>query len=86
MRKYAPEEIEALLNNLGDIPTLPSIATTIMEKTLDAKVNARQIAQMVEKDQGLAIKVLKVANSPFYRRIKEISTIRGAVVLLVTVP
>lgn len=82
MKKYAPEEIESLLNNLGDIPTLPSIATTIMEKTLDAKVNARQIAQMVEKDQGLAIKVLKVANSPFYRRIKEISTIRGAVVLL----
>ena len=82
MRKFAPEEIESLLNDLGDIPTLPSIATTIMEKTLDAKVNARQIAQMVEKDQALAIKVLKVANSPFYRRIKEISTIRGAVVLL----
>jgi putative nucleotidyltransferase with HDIG domain len=82
MRKIAPEEIEALLNDLGDIPTLPSIATTIMEKTLDSKVNARQIAQMVEKDQALAIKVLKIANSPFYRRIKEISTIRGAVVLL----
>ncbi|MBN2298425.1 MAG: HDOD domain-containing protein, partial [Deltaproteobacteria bacterium] len=82
MRKYAPEEIESLLNDLGEIPTLPSIATTIMEKTLDTKVNARQIAQMVEKDQALSIKVLKVANSPFYRRIKEISTIRGAVVLL----
>ena len=26
--------------------------------------------------------MLKVANSPFYRRIKEISTIRGGVVLL----
>jgi len=82
MRKYAPDEIESLLNDLGEIPTLPSIATTIMEKTLDTKVNARQIAQMVEKDQALSIKVLKVANSPFYRRIKEISTIRGAVVLL----
>ena len=82
MKKFAPEEIGSLLNDLGDIPTLPSIATTIMEKTLDTKVNARQIAQMVEKDQALAIKVLKVANSPFYRRIKEISTIRGAVVLL----
>ncbi|HHO75626.1 MAG TPA: HDOD domain-containing protein [Deltaproteobacteria bacterium] len=82
MRKFAPEDIGSMLNDLGDIPTLPSIATTIMEKTLDTKVNARQIAQMVEKDQALSIKVLKVANSPFYRRIKEISTIRGAVVLL----
>jgi len=53
-----------------------------MEKTLEANVNARQIAELVEKDQALALKVLKVANSPFYRRIKEIATIRGAVVLL----
>jgi HD-like signal output (HDOD) protein len=82
MKKFAYDEIESLLDDLGEIPTLPSIATTIMEKTLDSQVNARQIAQMVERDQALAVKVLKVANSPFYRRIKEISTIRGAVVLL----
>ncbi|MDI9542000.1 MAG: HDOD domain-containing protein [Pseudomonadota bacterium] len=82
MKKVTHDEIESLLENLGEIPTLPSIATTIMERTLDARVNARQIAQMVERDQALAVKVLKVANSPFYRRIKEISTIRGAVVLL----
>lgn len=82
MKRIAYEEIESLLENLGDIPTLPSIATAIMEKTLDSRVNARQIAQMVERDQALAVKVLRVANSPFYRRIKEISTIRGAVVLL----
>jgi HD-like signal output (HDOD) protein len=53
-----------------------------MEKTLDSKVSAKQIAEMVERDQALSIKVLRVANSPFYRRIKEISTIRGAVMLL----
>ncbi|HDP24393.1 MAG TPA: HDOD domain-containing protein, partial [Deltaproteobacteria bacterium] len=82
MKKLSPEQVESLLNELGELPTLPSIATTIMEKTLEANVNAKQIAEMVEKDQGLALKVLKVANSPFYRRIKEISTIRGAVVLL----
>ncbi|MGC9325481.1 MAG: HDOD domain-containing protein [Desulfomonilia bacterium] len=82
MRKLSPEQIESLLNDVGELPTLPSIATTIMEKTLEANVNAKQIADMVEKDQALALKVLKVANSPFYRRIKEISTIRGAVVLL----
>ncbi len=78
----SPEQIESLLNDIGELPTLPSIATAIMEKTLEDNVSARQIAEMVEKDQALSLKVLKVANSPFYRRIKEISTIRGAVVLL----
>ncbi len=82
MIKRTPEEIQSLLEDFGDIPTLPSIATAIMEKTLDSKVSAKQIAEMVERDQALSIKVLKVANSPFYRRIKEISTIRGAVMLL----
>lgn len=80
--KKAPEEIQSLLDEIGEIPTLPSIATAIMEKTLDSKVSARQIAEMVERDQALSVKVLRVANSPFYRRIKEISTIRGAVMLL----
>ncbi len=82
MKKLTPNDLEHLITDIGEIPTLPSIATTIMEKTLDENVNAKQIADMVEKDQGLSLKVLKVANSPFYRRIKEISTIRGAVVLL----
>ncbi|HQG31216.1 MAG TPA: HDOD domain-containing protein [Deltaproteobacteria bacterium] len=82
MLKKAPEEIQSLLDEIGDIPTLPSIATAIMEKTLDSKVSAKQIAEMVERDQALSVKVLRVANSPFYRRIKEISTIRGAVMLL----
>jgi HD-like signal output (HDOD) protein len=82
MMKRTPEELQSLIESIGEIPTLPSIATAIMEKTLDSKVSAKQIAEMVERDQALSIKVLKVANSPFYRRIKEISTIRGAVMLL----
>jgi len=82
MKKIAIHEIDHLIDDLGEIPTLPSIATAIMEKTLNDNVNAKQIAKIVEMDQALAAKVLKIANSPFYRRIKEISTIRGAVVLL----
>lgn len=76
------DRIDALLDDFGEIPTLPAIASAIMNKTLDENINARQIAEMVEKDQALAARVLRMANSAFYRRIKEISTIRGAVVLL----
>ncbi len=82
MKKIKLDDLDHILDEIGEIPTLPSIATAIMERTLEENVNARQIADLIEKDQALALKVLKVANSPFYRRIKEISTIRGAVVLL----
>lgn len=81
MERIDPQKLDRLLSEI-EIPTLPSIATAIMERTLDEKTSARQLADMVEKDQALAAKVLKVANSPFYRRIQEISTIRSAVVLL----
>ncbi|OPZ61090.1 MAG: phosphodiesterase [Deltaproteobacteria bacterium ADurb.Bin510] len=77
-----PAELERYVASVSEIPTLPTVATAIMEKTLDSNVNAQQIAELIEKDQALAIKVLKIANSAFYRRIKEISTIRGAVVVL----
>lgn len=77
-----PAELERQLVNVSEIPTLPTVATAIMEKTLDSNVNAQQIAELIEKDQALSLKVLKIANSAFYRRIKEISTIRGAVVVL----
>lgn len=82
MARLSHDQIQSLLNSIGELPTLPTIATAIMEKTLEENTNARQIAELVEKDQALALKVLKVANSPFYRRIKEISTIRSAVMVL----
>jgi HD-like signal output (HDOD) protein len=81
MERIDPLKLDSILSDI-EIPTLPSIATAIMERTLDEKTSARQLSEMVEKDQALAAKVLKVANSPFYRRIQEISTIRSAVVLL----
>jgi len=77
-----PAELERYVATVNEIPTLPTVATAIMEKSLDANVNAQQIAELIEKDQALAIKVLKIANSAFYHRIQEISTIRGAVVVL----
>jgi len=81
MLKVTPANIDRILDEI-EIPTLPSIASAIMERTLDDWANAKNLTGMVEKDTALAAKVLKVANSPFYHRIKEISTIRSAVVLL----
>jgi putative nucleotidyltransferase with HDIG domain len=81
MLKLTPANIDRILDDI-EIPTLPSIASAIMERTLDDWANAKNLTGMVEKDTALAAKVLKVANSPFYHRIKEVSTIRSAVVLL----
>ncbi len=81
MLKLTPANIDRILDDI-EIPTLPSIASAIMERTLDDWANAKNLTNMVEKDTALAAKVLKVANSPFYHRIKEVSTIRSAVVLL----
>ena len=82
MKQRSMEDIIRIVDEIAEIPTLPAIATAIMQRGLDDNVNANQIARLVEKDQALAIKVLRLANSPFYRRIKEISTVSGAVVIL----
>ena len=41
-----------------------------------------ELADLIEKDQALAVNVLKIANSPFYRRVNAASSIKEAVVVL----
>ena len=48
----------------------------------DENVSIRQVVALIEKDQSLATKILKVSNSAFYGTISNISSIDSALVLL----
>ena len=41
-----------------------------------------ELAALIEKDQALAVNVLKIANSAYYRRINAAASIKEAVVVL----
>ncbi|MEM5788365.1 MAG: HDOD domain-containing protein, partial [Syntrophobacteraceae bacterium] len=66
----------------GDLPAMPHIAAEVMEKLSSPKALPRDIHHLLTKDQGLAARVLKVANSPYYGASRSISSLRDAVLFM----
>lgn len=70
---------------IGDLRTLPSLPTVVMEllQTMgDEDVDIDRLARGISNDQGLAARTLRVANSPFYGMQGRIDTIAEAITVL----
>jgi HD-like signal output (HDOD) protein len=66
----------------GDLPAMPHIAAQVMEKLSSPNATPRDIHMLLTKDQGLAARVLKVANSPYYGASRSISSLRDAILFM----
>ncbi len=75
-------EIKRKLRQLQSLPTLPPVVSRLTKLIGDENTTALQIAEVIEKDQVLTSKVLKMVNSAFYGFPKRISTVSSAIVLL----
>lgn len=64
------------------LPSLPEVALRVIDLTARRDVPLREIAETIEADQGLATKILKTVNSPFYGLTKPCSTIHQAQLML----
>ncbi|HYE63688.1 MAG TPA: HDOD domain-containing protein [Phycisphaerales bacterium] len=52
--------------NCPNLPSLPGVAVKVLELTRDPNVSLTKIAQTVQADPALAVKVLKTVNSSYY--------------------
>ncbi|HMA11294.1 MAG TPA: HDOD domain-containing protein [Steroidobacteraceae bacterium] len=68
--------------SLGLIAGGANAAHRIMATLCDANLDARQIAEVIQREPGLAARVLKVANSAFYGSSRSIGTLDRALLLL----
>jgi HD-like signal output (HDOD) protein len=66
----------------GDLPPMPHIAAQVIDKLSDEDSTAQQIHKLLIKDQALAARVLRVANSPYYGASRSIATLRDAVMFM----
>ncbi|RMF90478.1 MAG: HDOD domain-containing protein, partial [Nitrospinota bacterium] len=74
--------MQQMLHRLEELPPLPTVAMTLLHKTLDTDGALEEITALVEVDQALALKVLALANSPVFRRYRKITSIKEAILLL----
>lgn len=74
--------MKSLIVDVHSIPVLPEIADTVIRMALDEEVSVGTIAGLIEKDQALTARILSLANSSFYKRSRQVHTVRDAVVAI----
>lgn len=77
------QEILARALARDQLPSLSAIALRLVQMASDEEVAAPELARVIAQDPGLAARLLRMANSPAFRRgSQEITSLDRAVVLL----
>jgi putative nucleotidyltransferase with HDIG domain len=71
-----------ILNKMQDIKSFPQFVLETMKKLNDPESNAADVAQSLSRDEGLVLRILKLANSAAYGMTRNISNISEAIALL----
>ncbi len=69
----------SLIRNLPAIPTIMIEINNLLGNPL---TSVNELANIINRDQGLTAKILKIANSPLYGLPRKVSTIEFAIVVL----
>lgn len=77
-----PDKYKAIVEGLGQVPTLPAIVARALEILNQANASADQAARLIGQDLALSAKVLRLANSAFYGIPRTISSVDQAIVIL----
>jgi putative nucleotidyltransferase with HDIG domain len=70
------------IENAEDLPTLPTVARQIVATANSPRTSATDVGALINRDQALTGKVLKLVNSAFYGFPQQIKTINHAIVIL----
>ena len=68
------------------MPMLPALAADVMSLALDPDVSITRLARVITKDQVLATRVLRLANSAYCAPLQEVTTVNDAIVRMGTGP
>ena len=71
-----------LRDSIQELPTIPETLSRILSLLEDPNSGARDLAEVIRCDAPLAAKVLRLANSPLYRKQRSIATIQECVSVL----
>lgn len=82
MNEDAKKRYQRIIQDLGQIPTMPTIAAKVMQIVNDPHSSAEDVAKFISRDVALTSKVLRLANSAFYGIPRTISSVNSAIVIL----
>jgi len=73
---------EQLVENIDDLPTIPIVATQVLQLLDKPDVQVEEVADLMLSDQVMTARVMKLLNSPVYKPAHEITSLKRALVYL----
>jgi putative nucleotidyltransferase with HDIG domain len=74
--------LQSKINDFVKIHTLPNVLTTLLDELSAENSTPASISEIIKNDISLTARLLRAANSAFYRRQSEITTIDTAISIL----
>jgi len=71
-----------ILKSVSDLPPMPQTVFKVREIIANPDSSFKELAKILETDQAIAAKVLKIANSPYYGLSGKVSSIQHASIVL----
>ena len=76
------ETARQMVAKIDDLPTIPAVATQVLQLLDDPDINTDKVADLMLSDQVMTARVMKMVNSPVYRPSHEITSLKRALVFL----
>lgn len=76
------ERAEILVGAVDDLPTIPIVATEVLQLLDNPDVSVEEIADLMLTDQVMTARVMKLINSPVYKPAQEITSLKRALVYI----
>ena len=76
------KKTELILSNIYNLPAMSSVMLEVSKLLDDPSTGTSRLSKMIGRDQGLATKILSIANSPLYGLPRKVSTIDFAILII----
>ncbi|MBI1938164.1 MAG: HDOD domain-containing protein [Ignavibacteriales bacterium] len=76
------ERTQLVLKKVTTLSPIPRLLSEVLELLRDMNTSPQQLGRAIAKDQGMVVKILTIANSPFYGLSKRVSSIEYAIMIL----
>ena len=76
------QKTELVLKNVYNLPAISGAMQEVSRLLDDPSTNTDSLSKTIGKDQGLATKILSIANSPLYGLSRKVTTIEFAILII----
>ncbi|HKL83799.1 MAG TPA: HDOD domain-containing protein [Desulfobacter sp.] len=74
--------VVAMLNRIESLPVIPAVAMQVYQLSIDPASEIEDVQNVLSTDPGLAVKILKLVDAPFYGLGRKVDSIREGIVVL----